>query len=94
MPSLRNPRHEAFCQAFVTSASNELTELTRLRKSFIGHSAILGGARNGLSSPGKDKEANWLPAPDGDFWVVFRIYGPGPKIVDQTWKMPPLEKTK
>ena len=26
--------------------------------------------------------------------VVFRIYGPGPKIVDQTWKMPQLEKTK
>ena len=26
--------------------------------------------------------------------VVFRIYGPGPKIVDQTWKMPSLEKTK
>jgi hypothetical protein len=45
-------------------------------------------------SPGKDKEANWLPAPDGDFWVVFRLYCPGPKIVEQTWKMPPLEKTK
>lgn len=45
-------------------------------------------------SPGKDKEANWLPAPDGEFWVVFRTYGPGPKIVDQTWKVPPLEKAK
>jgi hypothetical protein len=45
-------------------------------------------------SPGKDKEANWLPAPAGDFWVVFRTYGPGPKIVDQTWTLPPLELTK
>jgi hypothetical protein len=45
------------------------------------------------NSPGKDKEANWLPAPDGDFWVVFRIYGPGPKVVNQTWKMPPLVRT-
>jgi hypothetical protein len=45
-------------------------------------------------SPGKDKEANWLPAPEGDFWVVFRTYGPSKEIVDGTWKLPPLERTK
>lgn len=45
-------------------------------------------------SPGKDKEANWLPAPEGEFWAVFRTYGPGPQIVDGSWKMPPLEITK
>lgn len=45
-------------------------------------------------SPGKDKEANWLPAPAGDFWVVFRTCGPGKERVDQTWKLPPLEMTK
>lgn len=45
-------------------------------------------------SPGKDKEANWLPAPEGVFWVVFRTYGPSPKITSQTWKLPPLERTK
>ncbi|MCF8024877.1 MAG: DUF1214 domain-containing protein [Desulfobacteraceae bacterium] len=46
------------------------------------------------ASPGKDKEANWLPAPAGDFWVVFRTYGPGQKIVDQAWTLPPLKVTK
>jgi hypothetical protein len=45
-------------------------------------------------TPGKDKEANWLPAPEGDFWVVFRTYGPSRQIVEQTWKLPPLEKAK
>jgi hypothetical protein len=45
-------------------------------------------------APEKDKESNWLPADEGDFAVVFRIYGPGQKIVNQTWKMPPLEKVK
>ena len=25
-------------------------------------------------SPGKDKEANWLPAPKGKFVLVMRIY--------------------
>lgn len=44
-------------------------------------------------SPGKDQESNWLPAPEGDFWVVFRTYGPSEEIIDQTWKMPPLERT-
>ena len=45
-------------------------------------------------SPGKDKESNWLPAPDGDFWVVFRTYGPGKSLIEQTWEMPGLVKVK
>ena len=28
------------------------------------------------SSPGKDKESNWLPAPDGPMFVVMRLYWP------------------
>ena len=27
-------------------------------------------------SPGKDKEANWLPAPKGKFALVMRLYWP------------------
>jgi hypothetical protein len=27
-------------------------------------------------TPGKDLESNWLPAPDGPFYVVMRLYGP------------------
>ena len=27
-------------------------------------------------SPGKDKESNWLPAPDGPFYLLLRNYGP------------------
>ena len=45
-------------------------------------------------SPGKDKETNWLPAPKGDFWVVFRTYGPGKGVIEQTWEMPGLVKVK
>ena len=39
-------------------------------------------------SPGKDKESNWLPAPDGPFWTVMRHYGPAPALVDGTYKRP------
>ena len=45
-------------------------------------------------SPGKDKESNWLPAPDGPFWLVLRTYGPGKSIVDKSWKMPPIPRVK
>ncbi|WP_230279808.1 DUF1254 domain-containing protein [Croceicoccus sp. Ery15] len=39
-------------------------------------------------SPGKDKESNWLPAPDGPFWMVLRNYGPDETIIDGTFPAP------
>ena len=45
-------------------------------------------------SPGKDKESNWLPAPDGLFWIVLRTYGPGKSILDKSWKLPPVKQVK
>jgi hypothetical protein len=46
-------------------------------------------------SPGKDKEANWLPAPKAKFSVMLRMYWPkdGPvSILDGTWKPPPIRR--
>jgi len=45
-------------------------------------------------SPGKDKEANWLPAPNGPFWVPMRLYWPKKEALDGTWKHPPIVKAK
>jgi len=45
-------------------------------------------------SPGKDKESNWLPAPEGHFWLVLRTYGPGKAILNKTWKVPPVKRVK
>ena len=45
-------------------------------------------------SPGKDKEANWLPAPKGDFVLMMRTYWPKenpPSILDGTWKPPEVK---
>jgi hypothetical protein len=42
-------------------------------------------------SPGKAKEANWLPAPKGKFGIMLRLYWPtetSPSILDGTWKPP------
>ncbi len=44
-------------------------------------------------SPGKDKEANWLPAPKAQFIPMMRLYWPKetpPSIIDGTWKPPAI----
>jgi hypothetical protein len=46
-------------------------------------------------SPGKDKESNWLPAPEGRFIPMLRLYWPKekpPSILDGTWVPPPVKK--
>lgn len=51
-------------------------------------------------SPGSDKEANWLPAPDGPIYLVMRLYWPKenpPSILpvgEGTWKPPAIEVVK
>ena len=43
-------------------------------------------------SPGAAKEANWLPAPDGPFYAILRIYMPAPEVVSGTWKKPQMQR--
>jgi hypothetical protein len=43
-------------------------------------------------SPGKDKEANWLPAPKGGFNLTMRLYGPKSEALTGRWTPPPVTK--
>jgi hypothetical protein len=43
-------------------------------------------------SPGKDKEANWLPAPKGPFSMIMRLYWPKEAAMDGKWEKPPLQR--
>jgi hypothetical protein len=43
------------------------------------------------TSPGPAKNANWLPAPDGPFYAILRIYMPAPEVLNGTWKKPLLQ---
>lgn len=40
-------------------------------------------------SPGKDTEPNWLPAPEGPFFMVLREYWPKREALNGSWKVPP-----
>jgi hypothetical protein len=46
-------------------------------------------------SPGKDKEANWLPAPADAFVLMMRLYWPKetpPSLLDGSWKIPEVKQ--
>lgn len=43
-------------------------------------------------SPGDGREANWLPAPEGPFFMAMRLYWPKPEALDGKWKAPPLQR--
>lgn len=42
-------------------------------------------------SPGKEKEANWLPAPKGPFFMSMRLYYPKPEALNGQWKEPRVQ---
>jgi hypothetical protein len=43
------------------------------------------------ADPGPAKQANWLPAPNGPFYSILRVYLPGDSVVDGTWKKPLMQ---
>jgi hypothetical protein len=45
-------------------------------------------------SPGKDKESNWLPAPDGLLSLQMRCYWPAPESLDPLYAPPAVERVE
>jgi hypothetical protein len=44
------------------------------------------------ASPGADLQSNWLPAPNGQFYVILRIYIPKQEVLDGQWTQPKLTR--
>ncbi len=45
-------------------------------------------------SPGPEKEPNWLPAPEGEFNLIMRLYWPKESMLDGSWKIPPVSRVR
>jgi hypothetical protein len=46
----------------------------------------------GNKSPGKDKESNWIPAPQGTFSLLLRHYWPKGAVLSGDWQPPEVVK--
>jgi hypothetical protein len=43
-------------------------------------------------SPGGEQERNWLPAPEGAFNLIMRLYWPSESILSGRWTPPPIQR--
>jgi hypothetical protein len=64
------------------------TKNKSLKRNADGSLTLYAGAK----SPGGDKEANWLPAPNGNFSLYIRAYWGDTGILDGSWKPPVIKK--
>lgn len=80
---------------FVPNELNKFTVSPRNNLKYADDGSLTLYLQN--ESPGNDKQANWLPAPKGEFVPMLRMYWPKPtppSIIDGTWKVPTAEKVK
>jgi hypothetical protein len=78
---------------FVPNALNKFTVSPRNDLKYNADGSLTLYFQN--QSPGKDKEANWLPAPNGAFLPMLRMYWPktqSPSIINGSWKPPQVQK--
>jgi hypothetical protein len=84
--------YDAPTQLFITNPLDRYllnsTMLEQFRREDDG-SLVLHVQRE---SPGRGREANWLPAPDGPFYMVLRLYGPETEALEGAWTPPPANK--
>ncbi|WFU36186.1 DUF1254 domain-containing protein [Bradyrhizobium brasilense] len=64
------------------------TKNKNLKRNADGSLTLHAGAK----SPGGDKEANWLPAPNGHFSLYIRAYWGKEGILDGAWTPPVIKK--
>jgi hypothetical protein len=79
---------------FVPNALNRYT--LSARNKFIANADGSVDLYLQADSPGKDKEANWLPAPKAKFIPMLRLYWPKetpPTILDGSWVLPAIKQT-
>ena len=70
-----------------------------LKRQALGvHDGLVGNADGSIDlaiqadSPGKDREANWLPVGKGPFTLMMRLYAPRAEAIEGGWQPPPIQR--
>ena len=90
------PKVKAFWSVTMYNPQYNLVANPINRYSIGDRSGMKPDADGGLTidvqkdSPGADKQANWLPVHDGQFFMIMRTYLPADDIVNQTWQPPKI----
>lgn len=89
------PPNQAFWSLTMTIAPGHLVANPSNRYSVGDRSGLVANADGSIDiyiqtvdPPGH--EANWLPAPSGDFELWFRVYQPGAAILNGAYHLPPV----
>jgi hypothetical protein len=108
-PAGRLPPVNSFWSVTMYDGKSQLLIKNPLERYLINSPMLPGMKKNAdgsltlyiqKDSPGKAKEANWLPAPDGEMYLVMRLYWPKaapPSILPAgsgTWQPPAIAAAK
>ena len=92
------PDVEAFWSMTMYSLPNQLMVDNAIARYSIGDRSKLRYGKDGSltlyiqhESPGKTKESNWLPAPDGPFSLQFRMYLPAESMLAPLYLPPAVQ---
>ncbi len=95
------PQVDAFWSMTMYSLPNQLMVENPFDRYSIGDRSKVRYAKDGSltiyiqhESPGKKRESNWLPAPNGPFSLQFRMYLPKPEALDPLYLPPPIRPAK
>jgi hypothetical protein len=89
------PPNEAFWSLTMTIAPGYLVANPSDRYSVGDRAGLVADADGSIDiyiqqAAPTGHEANWLPAPSGDFKLWFRVYQPGAAILSGTYHLPPV----
>lgn len=94
------PPNKAFWSLTMYDGKNQLLVANPLKRYLLNSTTLKSykyGPDGSLTlylshpNPGPAKQSNWLPAPDGPFYSVLRVYMPGDEVINGTWKKPQLQ---
>ncbi len=99
-PAGHLPPNDAFWSLTMTDVVGYMVRNSIDRYSVGSRSSLVPNADGSVdiyiqrTAPAAGHDANWLPAPAGNFKLMLRAYLPGRAILDGTYHVPPVKRVR